>query len=148
MCTSDPNYSDMAMSIVHGNFLDAVHVVLPEHNPNDNELSTRVAKLTDQIVVNVIDSEDVGQIAAVLERLRENLPLYTLSWKAAIQCGNFFQRNARRDDLYSLLEGTTLPREEGRHRDDLVRLYRSLYDLDQSTLTMIKEKFKAADIEF
>lgn len=140
----------MAMSIVHGNYLDAVHIVLPEHNPNDNELSTRVAKLTDQIVVNVIDSEDVGQIAAVLKRLRESLPLYTLSWGATIQCGNFFQRNTRWDDLHSLLERTTLPRGEGRHRDELVRLYRSLYDLDQrdSTLTMIKEKFKAADIEF
>ena len=80
----DPIYCQIASNIVEGQFTSALDLVIDEHSEagNSNELSTRVTKLTEQIIINLINSRDVDQVAKVLKKIRSSFSAYSLSWGA------------------------------------------------------------------
>ena len=92
--------------------------------------------------------KDVDNLAVVLEKLRAEVPLFSLPWNSTVKCGSLFYHTKRSEDLYKLLVNLQIPPEGNDYRPSFIEMFQNLQKLDdsQKVKDMITDKFHAASV--
>ena len=92
--------------------------------------------------------KDVDNLAVVLEKLRTEVPLFSLPWNSTVKCGSLFYHTKRSEDLYKLLVNLQIPPEGNAYRPSFIEMFQNLQKLDdsQKVKDMVTDKFQAASV--
>ena len=92
--------------------------------------------------------KDVENLAVVLEKLRAEVPLFSLPWASTVKCGSLFYYRKKSEDLYRLLKNLDIPPEGNVFRPSFIEMFRNLERLDdsQKVKDLVNDKFHAASV--